>query len=161
MYVREGFTMAEMLIVIALMCVFSSIVMMSGSEAITTAKTGNIIDSLQNISMAAMIFYSNSADHFGRTPNSPADLKSHIAKYLNPKGNESKTDGYYVVNDSGTWWAGYKVENAQHERIEEKLTGHAKSVGLKGTDSELCPKEPYDDYEDHPFVWMMIRSNTK
>ena len=82
MHRRKGFTLAELLIVVVITAVITSMVMISSRESASAANAGRIIDSLVNLSMAAMTLYSNSTDHFAKDPDKPANLKPYALRYM-------------------------------------------------------------------------------
>ena len=134
MHSRKGFSLAELLIVVVITAVITSMIMISSRESASTAHAGRIVDSLVNLLMAAMTLYSNSTDHFAKDPDKPANLKPYALRYMYSEIGAHDTDNFYVKNDSGKWWAGYDTENnSDSEEIKQKLTGRAKSSHLKGT----------------------------
>ncbi|MBQ3399310.1 MAG: type II secretion system protein, partial [Synergistaceae bacterium] len=63
---HKGFTLIELLIVIVVMGILASMMMLSSSESVSTARASNIISSLRNFSMAAMAYYTDNMDTFGK-----------------------------------------------------------------------------------------------
>ena len=170
-FLRRGFTLAEMLIVIAVIGVLSSMMMVASSESVKTSKAGNIIATLQNFASAAMTFYTDSMDHFTKTPNDPSDLKPYVMKYMYNGGNSQDKGSYTVVNNSGTWWAGYNVgSDSDKDSLQQRLANRADSANLKGADNintppqkesatKLYPK--YTGGQNQNAVWLLIRTNGK
>ena len=154
-----------MLIVIAVIGILSSMMMSASSESVKTTRVSNIITTLQNFASAAMTFYTDSMDHFTKTPNDPSDLKTYVMKYMYNGGNSVQDkDSYTVVNASGTWWAGYNLTNDK-DGIKERLKNRADSANLKGSDAIGTPPtksgSTYSKYDGDPAVWLLIRSNSK
>ncbi len=174
-YFRRGFTLAEMLIVIAVIGVLSSMMMVASSESVKTSKAGNIIATLQNFASAAMTFYTDSMDHFTKTPNDPSELTTYVMKYMYNGGNSVQDkDSYKVLNNwdatnkISTWWAGYNVGNdSDSTGLKERLKNRADSANLKGSDNIANPPQkdsttkPYPKYTGQTAVWLMIRTNGK
>ena len=171
-YFRRGFTLAEMLIVIAVIGVLSSMMMVASSESVKTSKAGNIIATLQNFASAAMTFYTDSMDYFTKNPSHNTDIDGHttglkgwVMKYMYNGGNSVQDkDSYTVVNDSGTWWAGYNLTNDK-DGIKERLKNRADSANLKGSEAIGTPPtksgSTYSKYDGQNIVWLLIRSNSK
>ncbi len=168
---RKGFTLMEMMIVIAVMGILASMMMMSSSESVSTARASSIVTNLRNFSMAAMAFYTDSMDHFGKYPNWNGKdsnyLKPYVKKYMHNEGKIPDEPNIIIYNDSGTWWAGYNLTTAlDNDKVRDKLQGRSESANLKGTTSSTPPaKDSADDYnytkEKHTYVWLLIRSNRK
>ena len=170
-FLRRGFTLAEMLIVIAVIGVLSSMMMVARSESVKTSKAGNIIATLQNFASAAMTFYTDSMDHFTKTPNDPSNLKTYVMKYMYNGGNSVQDKDSYTVlnnwdNNISTWWAGYNVgSDSDSTGLKERLKNRADSANLKGSNAiGTAPTKSdstYPKYNGDPAVWLMIRTNGK
>ena len=170
-FLRRGFTLAEMLIVIAVIGVLSSMMMVASSESVKTSKAGNIIATLQNFASAAMTFYTDSMDHFTKTPNDPSNLKTYVMKYMYNGGNSVQDkDSYTVLNhwDStnkiSTWWVGYNVGNdSDKDSLQQRLANRADSANLKGSTSfnDFPDKTASTKYNGENIVWLLIRTNGK
>ena len=166
---HKGFTLMEMMIVIAVMGILASMMMISSSESISTARASSIVTNLRNFSMAAMAYYTDNIDTFGKTPdhlkNDPATLKANVEEYMHNEGKIPDEPNIIIYNNSGTWWAGYNLTTAlDNDKVREKLQGRSESANLKGTTSSTPPaKDSADDYDyttkKHTYVWIQIRSN--
>ena len=129
--------------------------------------------------MAAMAFYTDSMDTFGKTPgtlsgssNSQA-LTDKVKARMHNEGNIPDVGNYRVFNneeDSSsniyTWWAGYNLES-ENDRVKEKLEGRVDSAKLCGSGSISTPPargsdNKYPEYtKDKQCVWIQIRTNRK
>ena len=165
-YLHKGFTLAEMLIVMAIIGILASMMMISSTQSVQTTKAGNIVSTLRNFASAAMTFYTDSMDHFTKTPNTPEDLKDWVKKYMYSEGSTVQDEGkYYVKNASGTWWVGYDLANASDaDGLKSRLQSRAQAAGLKGSQSiNDFPTKSSNKYEsyttNHNAVWLLIRSN--
>ena len=112
---HEGFTLVELLIVIVVIGVLSAMMMLSSTEAVSSARASNIISNLRNLKTAALEFYTDNmnastTDSQGTKldPNKIADIgtgtpnylgavvkskTSIITKYLGDNGNLSLNQG--------------------------------------------------------------------
>ncbi|MBR0278540.1 MAG: type II secretion system protein, partial [Synergistaceae bacterium] len=59
---REGFTLVELLIVIVVIGILSAMMMLSSTEAVSSARANNIISNLRNLKTATLAFYVDSLD---------------------------------------------------------------------------------------------------
>ena len=115
---RKGFTLVELLIVIVVIGILSAMMMLSSTEAVTSAKVNNIVSNLRNWKTAALSWYMDNIDRVDGNGNITKDANgnalnanshfaenvkpSEIAKYLNGEFTEcTKTGkmGAYAVKD--------------------------------------------------------------
>ncbi len=78
---RSGFTLVELLIVIVVIGVLSTMMMLSSTEAVSSAKANNIISNLRNWKTATLEWYTDNID---KVNTSTGKVK-----------NSSGTDGYF------------------------------------------------------------------
>ena len=131
---RQGFTLVELLIVIIVIGILSAMMMLSSTEAVSSARAADIISDLRNMKTAALEWYADNipyvegktADSSGKNFSKLSDEKSKIIKYL---GDDALKAGYSFGDgaDDETWYAWYKVTDA---RVLEKLKSRASTVGL-------------------------------
>ena len=136
---REGFTLVELLIVIVVIGILSAMMMLSSTEAVSSARANNIISNLRNLKTAALAFYVDSLDNLP-TGTKYVIPKEYIVKYLGSSNNDeinknAKTgtggDGYSVyITDKKLWIAQYNATNEKSD-VKNKLAARAASVGLK------------------------------
>ncbi len=143
---RQGFTLVELLIVIVVIGILSAMMMLSSTEAVTSAKASNIVSNLRNLKTAALAYYVDHMDAMeGAKKVGAADKKYNeltftkgsfsqdVAQYLN---NNITDKGYGVsITDNGEWYVTYTVASGASTATEQagiitKLKGRAKSVGL-------------------------------
>ena len=144
---RKGFTLVELLIVIVVIGILSAMMMLSSTEAVTSARASNIVSNLRNFKTAAMAMYVDHMDTMdaGKLPDSTTESQAILVKYMN-KGGSSANGVDYTGNyhlklmkpTSGTYkdeWGWYVyAKNVTDLRVQEKLAGRAGSVGLLKAD---------------------------
>ncbi len=139
----KGFTLVELLIVIVVIGVLSAMMMLSSTEAVTSAKAADIISDLRNCKTAALAWYADNLDYVeGRVNHGSTTFSSNglfpegvnIAKYMNGENKityDSNTKGKYSFSGNNTdkrWVVCLEVKDG---KLYEKLRLRGKSVGLK------------------------------
>lgn len=159
-FMHKGFTLAEMLLVIAIISVLSGMMMIASSESVRTTEANNIVTNLRNFASAAMTFYTDSMDYFTAKPNESADLKPFVMKYMYNGGNSIQNSGdYYVKNNNGKWWVGYDIP-ANSDGIKTRLKAKAQSSNLRGSEGiGTFPATDSTSYYNgqQSAVWLRIR----
>ena len=160
MTTHKGLTMIEMLIVMTVIAILSSMMMMSSTESVSTSNAMNLITNLRNLSTAAMSLYTDNLDFFRKNPNASPDLLPYVRPYLykgtvNSSNEDDVYANYCVKNFDGTWWAGYKFPS-DNKSLKGKVSKYAGTEGLKGGDNENSALED-KPYTTHSVVWMRIR----
>ena len=61
---RKGFTLVELLIVIVVIGILSAMMMLSSTEAVTSAKASNIVSNLRNMKTAVLAYVADHVDDF-------------------------------------------------------------------------------------------------
>ena len=130
---RKGFTLVELLIVIVVIGVLSAMMMLSSTEAVSSARASNIISNLRNWKTAALAWY---VDHindvdsgklvFGTTD--PGAKSKDIAKYL----NSESAPGYTLATQNGSWFIEYNGSDLNNN-VATKLNARRHSVGISGS----------------------------
>ena len=145
---RRGFTLVELLIVIVVIGILSAMMMLSSTEAVSSARASNIISNLRNLKTAALAFYVDSLDVAdGKKTTEITNIFYHIKKHLNNEADANFT-GYSIVNGASTqteWYLKVDKDNID-SNVKRKLASRAASVGLlksakQPTDSD---KNVYD-----------------
>ena len=134
---RKGFTFIEFLIVITMLGVLSEVMMLTKSEAISSAKAGSIINNLRNIKFVVSTRYADSMDVYISEPDSnlPNEINKHISKYLG--GDAEDLDNYYITVDKNanknSWWICYNnvTDDIRHKLINKGLKSENNTVALQ------------------------------
>ena len=144
---RKGFTLVELLIVIVVIGILSAMMMLSSTEAVSSARAADIISDLRNLKTAALAWYADNLDYVeGKIAqdgtstgtdkfkgiNNDYETKA-IKKYLGNEGaGNYEFTGSDCSNASKSWYVWRKVDDS---KVVEKLKSRAKSVGLCGASS--------------------------
>ena len=130
---RKGFTLVELLIVIVVIGVLSAMMMLSSTEAVSSARASNIISNLRNWKTAALAWYVDHIDDvdkgtdaykFGTGDNAKS---KDIAKYL----NSQSAPGYNIAIENNSWFVTYSGSDL-NSNVAGKLNSRRKSVGISG-----------------------------
>mgnify|MGYP002622479189 CR=1 FL=1 len=140
---RRGFTLVELLIVIVVIGILSAMMMLSSTEAVTSAKASNIVSNLRNMKTAALALFVDKLDDWENTSQTTGPDFDDVIKYLNSSNANTTAasgttsgsyDGYGIATTAKTtsyantkWYVYYTVSD---KRVSEKLAGRAQSVGL-------------------------------
>lgn len=154
---RRGFTLVELLIVIVVIGVLSAMMMLSSTEAVSSARASNIVSNLRNLKTAALAFYVDHVDSYDRATVTD-NIKGHkpdIMKYMGNDGGNVTGDYTFTGTTSNTWYVYYKIQNDANVRT--KLAGRAKSTGLIGFSTEPTSNVTSGDYVNQEYVGMLIR----
>ena len=151
---RSGFTLVELLIVIAVIGILMSGMLLSGSSATSSARALSIVNDLRVMKQAVFLMYLDSMDHFdsGEAPTfenlTPA---SALARYIDNPGKYEGDRYGFAVSNTGKWYVTYTIGNdAGTNEVKASLSGRAKTDGLLEKDG----KEPYKGGSE---VYMLAR----
>lgn len=145
---HKGFTLVELLIVIVVIGILSAMMMLSSTEAVSSAKASTITSNLRNLKTATLALYTDDMATYDADPQKVPTIKE-VCQYLNGKDKIPDKDDYYVVygeynTESGEkektngWFVVYKAASLPGDegaRIRDKLKSRAKSLGLVKKDA--------------------------
>ena len=183
---KKGFTLVELLIVIVVIGVLSAMMMLSSTEAVSSAKASNIISNLRNLKTAVLSWYTDNLDRVvienkksckikldtGATQYLTAYVNANakeFTKYLNNEDINVKAAkgstlavGDYIIDgkDEGQLWVvGYYI--GKDSRVKEKLASRAASIGLlngvsDNTDLKIADL-PKSMYTNGDFVFLEVQ----
>ena len=181
---RKGFTLVELLIVIVVIGILSAMMMLSSTEAVTSANASNIVSNLRNLKTAALAFYVDNLDYLEKTDAGTtnglhfADVaadatngnpaRKGIRAYLNEgngtvDNNKFTTGGFtYEIEAKQRDNGGDKLADAKwylkctvsDTKVQQKLAGRAKSVGLL---SAVSDKDTETNYSSGADVYYLVR----
>ena len=122
---RKGFTLVELLIVIVVIGILSAMMMLSSTEAVSSAKAADIISDLRNLKTAALAWYADNLDKVDGGSKTFGDgIKNEIFKYL---GTVSVDSHYTFQKVDSEWYVGRTGIDA---KVGEKLDARKGTVGL-------------------------------
>lgn len=160
---RSGFTLVELLIVILVIGILSTMIMMSSTEAVSSSRASNIVSNLRNVKAAALALYSDSIDTFLADPTTEISL-DHVLPYLQSGTSMPDYSNFTVKNEKNKWFVYYNLhtDTADESHLIRKLRGRAQSAGLLESDSIKEPEKDTDGkgykyYTDGAYVVMQIR----
>ena len=124
---RKGFTLVELLIVIVVIGILSAMMMLSSTEAVTSAKAADIISDLRNLKTAALAYYADNLDEVEAGVDITTDaVRKKIVKYM---GAEVPSQYKFTkgLNINSEW---YVTCDFSDDKVAAKLDSRKTTVGL-------------------------------
>ena len=139
---RKGFTLVELLIVIGIIGILSSMAMMGGTEANNIATANKILEEFRIIGAAMNMYYADNRNEVEdpTTTNLAGKIKAGLAPYMKNTNAlaDSSTVGKYTISvnaTTGQWWLSYKLPQAE-SKVALILANKAKTELLRNTDTD-------------------------
>ena len=177
---HKGFTLVELLIVIGIVGILSTMGLIAGQEATGAARATVIADNLQKLATAGEMYYEENAEEFDKTGTiggeavDEAKLAAGINAYLKASNEIASVatgaNTYFAdVDGSGTsqtWWVGYKFGTSDgNTQVQRAMVNKATRMQLKqdlGTPANTTVDPPTAAvaaaaYEGGDIIYMKIR----
>lgn len=141
---RKGFTLMELLIVIAVSGILSSMAMMSGSEATNIANANKIVEEFNIISAAMNMYYADNKAVVDATE--ATSIASTILEGIKPymksttsitAADDAAAGKYNISVQNGEWWLTYTLA-ADDTKIGAILKNKAVQEGLMSTTTTIA-----------------------
>ena len=124
---RSGFTLVELLIVIVVIGVLSAMMMLSSTEAVSSAKASNVVSNLRNLKTAALAYYADHLDDVAKSDFNLQTNRSEVLKYMN-NGDVDENYKFAGSNAENTWYVYYVNSDTT---TGAKLKSRQSSIGLR------------------------------
>ena len=143
---RKGFTLVELLIVITIIGLLSTMMMISGTDAQNSAKVTKIMEGFRSLSVAMMMYAD--AKPTEAAAATEATMVTGAAEYIKNDtlfAATAKAGVYAPVQAGSTWWLVYILPD-KTGAINDILGDKAKDYGLKKA-ADADPKKANNDYD--------------
>lgn len=157
---RKGFTLVELLIVVAILATLSAMMVASSSDAIDTANANAILGNLHtmkteaydmyfSVPAAAALTEINNEKEIEITPEVgtsgetgyQAAVTKTVAKILGERmGRIDLPTGYSIVGDKDDWYVVYTFQPNDSEQVKTILKDKASNAGLLGATEATVAK---------------------
>ena len=164
---RKGFTLVELLIVIAIIALLGSMGLVSGKEANNIAEAQKIVENFHIIGAAMEMYYAdnnvaiNKGDGDYATAKLPETIMNGLAAYMKDTSllevvasEGTAKAGKYAISVSGNqWWLCYTFD-AANTKLSNILANKAVQEGFRKTPQDLdaIPKTG-EQTEDTPNIY--------
>ena len=172
---RKGFTLVELLIVIVVIGILSAMMMISSSEAVSSAKATNIVNNLRAVKVAALAYYADHSDKFDKKNLTMTNLLPYLKKTNSStvETADNSLKGYGIMIDGDDNWYAYcdlakvtgatNANNWERRAILRKLGDRSTSAGLEFADSNEANSNArkidiaVDGTAKYEYVYMWVR----
>ena len=178
---RKGFTLVELLIVVAVIGVLAAMMTMSSTDAVDSAGANTILGNLGSLKTAAVQMYTDypkaaaltavkldGTNQVGaaETDTAAKVLAGYLGKATAKIGvTAASTAKYGLVGNSSCWYVVYKLDASDGAGLRAKLALKASASGLYGTDTLPAPtktvEETTTDQDDCGFTTATYYAGTE
>ena len=172
---RKGFTLVELLIVVAILGVLASMMTMSSSDSIDSAGANTILGGLNSLKTAAMQMYMedskaaaltevklDGSDTISLATNVKTLLAQYMGKDVSKIGIASGKDAKYgLVGNSTNWFVVYKMDKSDSVGVRKKLKAKAVTAELYGLATDEPAGSDDDDDVNNCGLVALATSNTE
>jgi len=139
---QKGFTIIELIVVIAIIAVLAAIVMVNVTSYIGKSKDAAIRGNMQTIATSAAAYYDTNKNYdnmFATTVTSPsATIQNALVQINSLTTNDSATTAYNGVTDSGNFCLCAQLSTANNYCVD--ASGYrGEKTGSANACSTLCP----------------------
>ncbi|MBQ7561934.1 MAG: type II secretion system protein [Synergistaceae bacterium] len=151
---RKGFTLVELLIVVVIMGVLTSMMSISSVGSTDSAKASAIIGNLVTMRKAALADYIENGD----TNWTDADsVREAIAAYMNTK-ETAITAAKFSVLKQDAWYILYEFQTDDSSSVKDKIAGKANLTGLyAATAATTVTNNIYTNVANNTHVAIKVR----
>ena len=136
---RKGFTLVELLIVIAIVGTLAAMMTLSSTNATASAEATKVVSALRSARTATIMFYWDHPDLHSEETASNVESKftDEIGDYLEAAADGGDATSHYTLKLVGTgaaskvtWYVGYAPSSKVTDVVKKRLAGQANSYGL-------------------------------
>lgn len=155
---RKGFTLVELLIVVVIIGVLTSMMSISSVGSTDSAKASAIIGNLVTMRKAALADYIENGD----TNWTDADsVRKAIAAYMNTKEAAITAAKFSVLkqdSDPKGWYILYEFQTDDSSSVKDKIAGKANLTGLYAATAATAVTDTiYTNTEANKFLALKVR----
>lgn len=161
---RKGFTLVELLIVVAIIGVLAATMSMSAGNATAVAKASTIYSNIRNIKSAALVYQVQQGDQFSEKNLSKAALEDLIDLDVYNKTNDKDNNIQYKIVAGGASGEGAYVicnfnDDGDNAAIADALKNY-KDVRIEGDEATLYTVSSFL-YHNTPSTYDATAENNK